>query len=335
MSIRRVLLMIFVVLAVGGTMAIGAPGLGGESDPETQDSRLTTPLRSTMDRTFVESPNYHKGLEAPPGYAEKVAELKRLYGDDVLDPSKEGPSDNVLAANRVGNTSSSGIVFASGDCNPVCVERRAFEWDTDEPDVETIFGFMYPNNATNTNNLSFTAYFEREIDLEPTVDTIEFIVEPYDNGTETHLWIAIFDEGNWITGNPSSCPVQNIDVVQTSETVYEYYLNIRSDGFYDIGIKNTSNNQWQWIECDDSDDPGEYVGTYHASSELFSDNVSQSFSVSADFRDDWAWVADDDARRPRTVFDVGTFKTGPHTVVTYSYDSSNRTTTEQSGSDAH
>ena len=117
--------------------------------------------------------------------------------------------------------------------------------------------------------------------------------------------------------------------------MYEYYLNIRSDGFYDIGIKNTSNNEWQWIECDDSDDPGEYVGTYHASSELFSDDVSQSFSASADFRDDWTWVDDDDARRPRDTFDVGTLTTGPHTVVTYSYDSSDRSNTEQSASDTH
>ena len=142
MRIKRVLLTIILVLAIGGTLAAGPLGLGGGSDARMPDPRLTTPLRTTMDRTFVESPNYHKGLEAPPGYAEKVADLKRLYGDDVLDPSNDRPSEERSSSNHGGNTLSAGVVFASGDCSPVCIERRGFDWDTDEPDVETMLGNM-------------------------------------------------------------------------------------------------------------------------------------------------------------------------------------------------
>ena len=317
MLIRRIALLIVVTLAIGGSIAAGGPESGGS------DTQLITPLRTTMDRTFVDSPSFHTGLEAPPGYAEKVAELKRIYGDDVLDP---GSPDNV------GNTSSAGYAFSNGDCSP-CIERRAFAWDASVPDVETMLGLLYPKNAYNPNNLDFTIYFEREIDLDPSNDFIEFIVEPYDNGTQNHLWIAVFDEGQWITGNPSSCPVQNIDVVQTSRTVYEYYLNIRDDGFYDIGIKNTSTNVWQWVECDDSDNPGEHVGTYHASSEIYADDFSHDFYASSQIRDDWTWVDDGDARRPEDTFDPSTYTTSPHVTVTYLYDSSNRSKTYHSAFD--
>ena len=309
MLIRKIALLFAVTLAVGVSIAAGVPESGEESD-----TTRTTPLRTTMDRTFVDSPNYHKGLEGPPGYAEKVAELKRIYGDDALNP---GSPDNA------GDTSSNGYALSNDACSP-CVERQAFAWDTSVPDVETILGYLYPRNATNPNDVDFTIYFEREIDLDPSNDFIEFIVEPYENGTQNHLWIAFFDEGQWVTGNPSSCPVQNIDVVQTSDTVHQYYLNVRTDGVYVIGIKNTSTSVWEWITCDDSDNPGEHIGTYHASSEITATDFSQDFAASAHIRDDWTWVAAGDIRRPRDTFDPGRYTAAPHVDVTYSYDSSRR-----------
>lgn len=318
MLIRKITMLIAVTLMIAGSIAAGAPESGGESD-----NSLITPLRTTMDRTFVESPNYHKGLEAPPGYAEKVAELKRLYGDDALNPGSPDNAENI---------SSQEYAMSNGACSP-CVERQAFVWDTSVPDVETILGYLYPRNASNPNDVDFAIYFEREIDLDPSDDLIEFIVEPYDNGTQNHLWIAFFDEGRWLTSNPSSCPVQNIDVVQTSETAYEYYLNIRADGVYEIGLKNTSTNVWEWITCDDSDNPGEHIGTYHASSEIYASDFSQDFYASARIRDDWTWVAAGDSRRPKDTFNPGRYTAGPHVSVTYSYDSSKRLRTYHSAFD--
>ena len=48
-------------------------------------------IRRAAREASGESPNYYKGPESPPGYAEMVANLKRLHGEDALDP---GPPDN-------------------------------------------------------------------------------------------------------------------------------------------------------------------------------------------------------------------------------------------------
>ena len=332
MQIKRMALSVVIslvaLLAISGPVAAGEP-FEPADEPGTLDVHhlLTTPLRTMMDRTFVESPNYHIGVEAPPGYEEKVAELKQLYGDDVLEPGTSGSWPDDVAIRP-----SAGMALSNDECWP-CIERQAFAWDTSMPDVETVLGLLYPYNASNEDDVDFTIYFEREIDLEPSYDFVEFIIEPYENGTQTHLWIAFFDEGQWLLSNPPSCPVQNIDVVQTSETVYEYYLHIGEDGVYDIGIKNTANDVWQWIECDDSDDPGEYVGVYHASSEIYATDFSQDFYAWARIRDDWTWVDDGDARRPRETYDPSTYTSAPHVYVGYTYDSSDRSKTTHSAFD--
>ena len=328
MSLKKITLSIIVMLVVAGSAAaFGPPEPGTGSNVQEPESRLTTPLRSTMDRTFVDSPNYYKGPEPPPGYAEMVARLKLLYGEDVLDPGEAGaPPDDE------GDTSSGSLAHNGERCSP-CIERQGFNWDTSEPDVEKMIGFLYPRNATNHYDLDFTIYFEREIDIEPTDDIIEFIIEPYDNGTQNHLWVAFFDEGVWLTSNPSSCPIQNIDVVQSTTTVHEYYLEIKDNGSYIIGIKNTLTGDWQRITCNDSDDAGDYIGAYHASAELHADDLTEDFYAWARIRDDWTWVAANDSRRPKDTFNVGTFSSGPHTAVTYYYDSSKRSNTQHSASD--
>ena len=52
-------------------------------------------IRQAAREASGESPNYYKGPESPPGYADKVAELTRLHGDDAIDP---GPTDNAGTA---------------------------------------------------------------------------------------------------------------------------------------------------------------------------------------------------------------------------------------------
>ena len=85
------------VTAGDGAIGFHRMACGSEFVDPHPIRRAAREATAVQDGTVVESPNYHKGLEGPPGYAEKVAEIERLYGDDVLDP---GPPVNAGAASE-------------------------------------------------------------------------------------------------------------------------------------------------------------------------------------------------------------------------------------------
>ena len=85
------------VTAGDGAIGFHRMACGSEFVDPHPIRRAAREATAVQDGTVVESPNYHKGLDGPPGYAEKVAELERLNGEDVLDP---GPPVNAGTASE-------------------------------------------------------------------------------------------------------------------------------------------------------------------------------------------------------------------------------------------
>jgi hypothetical protein len=253
-----------------------------------------------------------------------MEKLKQQYGPQVFDVARpeNGTRNHVFS----GSGTSDVLVVTSSTGQTEWAARHTYARE-EQYTIETIFGMLYPEEMTN-QGADFTIYHERELYLNDN-DLIEFIIHSYDDPTtDIYIWGSVWDEGQQVKGNPSSCPIDDLKV-ESGETPHEYYLNITTTGHYEIGVKNTVTGIWSWVNCNDSDNPSSYINQLVGSTEIYSTNPTPTFpegafSSAAEIRDDWTWDGDDLSYRPKVTFHWSHENTDDFVDVDSAFDASDR-----------
>lgn len=184
--------------------------------------------------------------------------------------------------------------------------------------VTKVIGYIDPTSYSNSGE-SFRNYNEREIYLDRSGDTIEFISDFTDTGEE-YVWVAIYDEGTWST----AWNWLNIDVTGTLQPInYRFYIN---SGVYNLFLQDTSSGLWYSQSYTDTDNPSTRVNWLVGSTEVDTEGgISNYFRTETNpIRDDSTYTGNS-WETPQTTFDFNSYTSDEQYVyITAGFDGSGR-----------
>ena len=188
--------------------------------------------------------------------------------------------------------------------------------------VSKVIGLMDPTSYSNSGE-SFRNYDEREIYLDRTGDTIEFITDFTDSGG-VYAWVAVYDEGTWST----AWNWLNIEVSGTLQQInYRFYIN---SGVYDLWLQDTSSGTWYYNSYNDTDNPSTRVNWLVGSTEVDTvGGISNYFRTETNqIRDDYTY-AGSSWYSPQTTFDWNSYSSDEQYVyINAWFDGSGRLITQ-------
>lgn len=199
---------------------------------------------------------------------------------------------------------------------------RAFYQRDTGYSVTKVIGMMDPTSYSNSGE-TFVNYNEREIYLDRSGDSIEFIMDFTDSGN-TYAWVAVFDEETWST----AWTWLNIDVTGTLQQVnYHFYI---TNGVYDLWLQDSSTGTWYYNSYSDTDNPSVRVDWLVGSTEVDTvGGISNYFKTETNpIRDDYTY-SNNNWYSPQTTFDWDGFTSDEQYVYASAwFDGSGRINTQ-------
>jgi hypothetical protein len=204
---------------------------------------------------------------------------------------------------KISHTRISGETLGFGNVNPMALLSQNYVWygarekyfiNNVNP-TNWVTGKITPGSYSNSGSY-YVIWQEREIFLDGTDDTIEFLVEYNDNSrlNTIRMYPVLYDNNHYTRPGEHGLTSGYVNVPRTSlPHEYEFYciINEQATGVYEMWYHDVSSDNWYSFFYTDSS-PSQSIDYIAGSSELYLDTNSNSsqYSFNAQttpIRDEW------------------------------------------------